>query len=197
MTKGLRWRIFVLQVGLIGIFAFCAGFLFWGNSFVHGMVRDELVQQKISFPQTGPSFTAAEYPTLQQYAGQQVVDGPMAQAYANDYIGHHLQAVAGGKTYSQVSAAYLAGGGKDTTLAAQRQTLFMGETLRGLLLNAYGWWQVGQYALYAAIGLTIAASAVAVALVFEVVSMRRRQEKAEEARAGGEAAPGRPALAGR
>jgi hypothetical protein len=196
MTRGLRWRVFVLQVGLIGVFAFCAGFLFWGNSFVHGMVRDELAQQKITFPATGPGFTAAEYPTLQQYAGQSVTNGIQAQAYANDYIGHHLQAVAGGKTYSQVSAEYIAGGSKDTKLAAQRTTLFQGETLRGLLLNAYGWWQVGQYALYAAIGLTVAAVAVFTALVFEVLAMRRRQEQTEAARAGGETA-GRPALAGR
>jgi len=176
MTRGLRWRIFVLQVGLLGIFAFCAGFLFWGNSFVHGMVRDELVAQRISFPAAGsPSFSAAEYPTLQQYAGQVVDNGAKAQAYANDYIGHHLQGIAGGRTYSQVSAAFLAGGGKDAALGAQRQSLFMGETLRGLLLNAYGWWQVGQYALYAAIGLTVAAIAVFLALMFEVVLLWRRQ----------------------
>jgi len=197
MTRGLRWRVFVLQVGLMGIFAFCAGFLFWGNSFVHNMVRDELVAQKISFPAAGtPSFTAKEYPALQQYAGQAVDNGPKAQAYANDYIGHHLQAVAGGKTYSQVSSEYLAGGSKSTTLAAQRQTLFMGETLRGLLLNAYGWWQVGQYALYAAIGLLIASIAVFLALVFEIAAARRRAEQTKVSRAGGDAA-GRPALAGR
>ena len=192
MTRGLRFRIYVLQVGLIGVFAFCAGFLFWGASFVHGQVQDQLVAQKITFPAAGsPGFTAAEYPNLQQYAGQQVDNGPKAQAYANDYIGHHLTKVAGGKTYSQVSAAYLAGGSKDTTLAAQRTTLFMGETLRGLLLNAYGWWQVGQYAFYAAIGLTVAAVAVFFALVFEVVlALRRKQEVTSKAPAG------RPALAG-
>jgi hypothetical protein len=193
MTRGLRWRIFVLQVGLLGIFAFCAGFLFWGNAFIHNQVRDELVSQKISFPAAGPNFTAAQYPTLQQFAGQQVDNGPKAQAYANDYIGKHLQAVAGGKTYSQVSAEYLAGGSKNATLASQRQTLFMGETLRGLLLNAYGWWQVGQYALYAAVGMLIASIAVFLALLFEIFLAVRtvRQEKPARTPAG------RPALAGR
>ena len=39
----------------------------------------------------------------------------------------------------------------------QVQTLFRGETLRGLLLNAYGWSQVAMYALYTAIGLRDAA----------------------------------------
>jgi len=191
MTRGLRLRIVVLQVGLIGIFAFCAGFLFWGNSFIHGQVTDQLVAQKISFPAAGsPSFSAKEYPALQQYAGQQVDNGPKAEAYANHYIGYHLTKVAGGKTYSEVSAAYLAGGGKDATLGAQRQTLFMGETLRGLLLNAFGWWQVGQYAFYAAIGLTVAAVAVLMALLVEVFLAFRRQEKSTKIAAG------RPAMVG-
>ena len=57
---------------------------------------------------------------------------------------------------------------QDTKLAGQVQTLFRGETLRGLLLNAYGWWTIGTYALYAAIGLAVAALAVLVALAFEV-----------------------------
>jgi hypothetical protein len=191
MARGLRTRIFVLQIGLIGVFAFCAGFLFWGNSFIHGQVQDQLVAQKISFPAAGsPGFSAAQYPALQQYAGQQVDNGPKAQAYADHYIGYHLSKVAGGKTYSEVSAAYLAGGSKDTTLAAQRQTLFMGETLRGLLLNAYGWWQVGQYAFYAAIGLTVAAVAVFTALVFEVFMALRRQAQSKTAPTA------RPVLAG-
>ena len=193
MTRGLRWRIFVLQTGLIGIFAFCAGLLFWGNSFVHNQVRDELVAQKISFPAAGTaSFSAQEYPALQQYAGQQVSNGVMAQAYANDYIGHHLSKVAGGKTYSQVSALYIAGGSKDATLASQRQTLFMGETLRGLLLNAYGWWQVGQYAFYAAIGLLIASIAVFGALLFEVFSVLRARVRQKVKVAAG--APVKPVL---
>jgi len=192
MTRGMRRRIFVLQIGLIGVFAFCAGFLYWGNSFIHGQVQDQLVQQKISFPAAGsPGFSVAEYPLLQQYAGQAVDNGPKAEAYANHYIGYHLSKVAGGQTYSQVSAAYLAGGSKSATLAAQRTTLFMGETLRGLLLNAYGWWQVGQYAFYAAIGLTIAASAVFMALLFEIaLAFRRREEKTSIAPTA------RPVLAG-
>jgi len=191
MTRGMRARIVVLQVGLIGIFAFCAGFLFWGNSFVHGQVTDQLVAKKISFPPAGSaSFSAKEYPTLHQYAGQQVDNGPKAEAYANRYIGLHLTKVAAGKTYSEVSSAFIASGSKDATLAAQRQTLFMGETLRGLLLNAYGWWQVGQYAFYAAIGLTVAAVAVLMALLVEVFLAFRRQEKSAKATAG------RPAMVG-
>jgi len=185
MTKGIRWRVLVLQVGLIGILSFAAGFLFWANSFSHSMVRDELAAQQITFPATGaPGFDAttlgaAQYAEISQYAGQQLTTGAQAQAYANDYINVHLQKVAAGRTYSQVSGALVAEQAKPNpdakvvaTLTGQRTTLFMGETLRGLLLNAYGWWQVGQYALYAAIGLVVAAAVVLGALVFELVAWR-------------------------
>lgn len=179
MTTGLRRRVLILQVGLIGILSFVAGFLFWANSFSHNMVGDQLSAQQIFFPQAGSkALPASEFPDLQQYGGQQVVNGDQAKAYADGFIGRHLQGVANGQTYSQVSAAAIANP-SDQKLAGQKQTLFMGETLRGLLLNAYGWWQVGQYALYAAIGLVIAAGAVLLALVFELVRWRvsARQEK--------------------
>lgn len=179
MTKGLRWRVLVLQVGLIGILSFTAGFLYWANSFSHGMVHDQLAAQQITFPAAGSkALTPAEFPDLQQYAGQQVVNGDQAKAYADGFIGRHLQAVAGGQTYAQVSAQSLANP-TDQKLAGQVQTLFRGETLRGLLLNAYGWWQVGQYAFYAAIGLTVAAFAVFVALVVELAlwGLAARKEK--------------------
>lgn len=203
MTRGLRWRVFVLQVGLIGILGFVAGFLFWGNSFVHNMVSTELVAQKITFPTVGSTgfdaktLGADHYNDMVQYAGQPLTTGDQAQAYANDYINVHLGKVASGQTYSQVSGALIAEQAKPTpdakvvaTLTGQRTTLFMGEMLRGTLLNAYGWWTIGQYALYAAIGLTVAAGAVFAALVFEILAMRRSREVTQKVSAG------RPALAG-
>lgn len=168
MTKGMRWRVLVLQVGLIGILAFVGGFLFWAHSFSHNMVQDQLTAQKIYFPPAGSkALSPTEFPDLQQYAGQQVVNGDQAKAYADGFIGRHVLGIANGKTYAEVSAASLADP-KNTTLATQANTLFKGETLRGLLLNAYGWWEVGQYAFYAAIGLMIAAGAVLVALIVEL-----------------------------
>jgi hypothetical protein len=65
----------------------------------------------------------------------------------------------------------------DQKMAGQVATLFKGETLRGLLLNAYGWWTIGTYALYAAIGLALAAFAVVVALAFEVFLAIREPRK--------------------
>ena len=86
----------------------------------------------------------------------------------------HLEAVAGGKTYSQLSTAAQADP-TNAKLTAQVATMFKGETLRGLLLYAWGWSQVGLYALYAAIALTIATIAVFGTLVFEVLMAPRRE----------------------
>jgi hypothetical protein len=175
MTKGLRWRVLVLQVGLVGICAFAAGFLFWGGSFSRGMIQDQLTAQQIFFPpassQAITSLPAADASAMATYAGQQMTTGPQAQVYANSFIGVHLKEVAGGKTYAQVSAEALASP-TNTKLAGQVQTLFRGETLRGLLLNAYGWWTVGTVALYAGIGMAIASFAVLIALLFELYRWR-------------------------
>jgi hypothetical protein len=177
MTTTMRRRVYVLQVGLIGILIFCAGFLFWGNSFIHNQISTELTNQQIFFPAAGSAgLPTVEMADLQQYGGQQVINGDMAKAYANGFIGRHLDKVAGGLTYSQVSSQAQANP-TDTKLAAQVQTLFRGETLRGLLLNAYGWWTIGTYALYAAIGLALAALAVLGALAFEIFLVIREPRK--------------------
>jgi hypothetical protein len=145
-----------------------AGLAYWSYDFSHDMIQDQLEAQQIFFPPAGSeALNPEEYPDLQQYAGQQVLNGDQAKAYADDFIGYHLESVADGQTYSQVSAAAQENP-DDPELAAQAQTLFRGETLRGLLLNAYGWWTIGDYALYGAIGLGAAAIVVACSLIFEL-----------------------------
>ena len=180
MTTAMRWRVVVLQVGLIGILAFCAGFLFWGNSFIHNQISTELTAQQIYFPAATDKSIAvlpgADAAAMTVYAGQQLTTGEQAQVYANHFIGVHLNEVAGGQTYSQMSAKAMANP-TDQKIAGQVATLFKGETLRGLLLNAYGWWTIGTYALYAAIGLAVAAFAVIVALAFEVFLWLRERRK--------------------
>ena len=180
MTTAMRWRVVVLQVGLIGILAFCAGFLFWGNSFIHNQISTELTSQQIYFPASDSkaitSLPAGDAAAMTVYAGKQLTTGEQAQVYANHFIGVHLQEIAGGQTYSQVSTKAQANP-TDTKLAGQVQTLFRGETLRGLLLNAYGWWTIGTYALYAAVGLALAAFAVVVALGLEVYLWIRERSK--------------------
>ncbi len=132
---------------------------------VHGQnqVRDELTAQKIVFPAKGsPSLPAS----LAAYAGQTVTTGPQAKAYA-DMVEVHVMEATGGKTYSEVSSAYLASGSKDATLAAQRQTAFMGESLRGSLMGAYQAWEVtwlviGLGALFIGLGIVFGATAWAI-----------------------------------
>jgi hypothetical protein len=178
MTRGLRWRVFVLQVGLIGIFGFVAGFAFWGGNFATSQVRDQLTAQHIYFPAAGSpalkALPATDATAMSAYAGQQLTTGVQAETYADHFIAVHLNEIAGGQSYAQVSAAAQAAP-TNTKLAGQVATLFKGSTLRGLLLNSYGWSQIGQYALYAAIGLTVATFAVLVAFIGELVIWRRER----------------------
>jgi 4-hydroxybenzoate polyprenyltransferase len=120
-----------------------------GGSYDHQVVHNQLAPQKIFFPKP------AEYADLKKYEGQQVLTGVQAKAYAEDQIAPDEAKVAGGKTYSQVSDEWIAGGMKNPTLAGERTTLFMGDTLQGLLLNAWGWGQVGGIAVIAGILLLI------------------------------------------
>jgi hypothetical protein len=114
-----------------------------GGHYDKQVVHDQLAPQKIFFPKP------ATNPGLAAYAGQQVLTGKQAKLYAEKQIGVDVNKVAGGKTYSQVSAEWIAGGMKSTTLASERTTLFMGETLNGLLLNAWGWSVIGMIATLA------------------------------------------------
>lgn len=112
-------------------------------SFAHDNVHTQLSAQKISFPPKGSSqFSPKEFPDLQKYAGQPVDSGAKAKAYANGFIGRHLEGIAGGKTYSEVSAAANADP-SNQKLQGQAQTLFRGETLRGLLLTTYAFDKMG------------------------------------------------------
>jgi hypothetical protein len=122
-----------------------------GGSYTKQVVHDQLAPQKIFFPAAG---SAALLPGIKQYAGQQLLSGDQAKAYANNFINVHLSKIAGGKTYSQVSALAIAAP-QNTTLAAEKATLFQGETLRGLLLGAWGWSVVGTIATLAGIVLLI------------------------------------------
>jgi len=185
MTSGMRWRIFVLQVGLIGILAFVSGFAFWASSFATSTVHDQLAAQQIYFPAVGStaitSLPKVDATAMTQYAGQELLTGQQAQVYANNFINVHLGEIGGGKTYSQLSAASQADP-TNTTLAGQVQTVFRGDTLRSILLNAYGWWQIGQFAGYAAIGLLVAAIVVLGAFIFEIVRWRQSETEGRTSR---------------
>jgi len=145
----------VVEVILVLILGVGSGLLFFGSSFGLNMVHSQLDAQAITFPAKGSAaLSPKEFPDLQRYAGQKVDTGPKAKAYANGFIRRHLAAAAGGKTYSQVSTLSQADP-TNATLTAEVATLFKGETLRGLLLYAWGWSVVSTLALYAAIGALI------------------------------------------
>jgi hypothetical protein len=84
--------------------------------------------------------------------------GAQAETYADHFIAVHLVKIGGGLTYSQLSGKAMADP-KNATLAAQVATVFKGETLRSMLLNAYGFWEIGQIMLIAA-WVAFAAAAV-------------------------------------
>jgi hypothetical protein len=87
---------------------------------------------------------------MRQYGGQLMTTGAQAETYANYFIANHLKAIGGGLTYSQLSAKAMANP-TDTKLAGQVETMFKGETLRGLLLNAYAFGTMGDIAGIAAV----------------------------------------------
>jgi len=131
-----------------------SGGLFYAHNFVHSQVREQLVQQKITFPEADSkplnALPEADKKAVAKYAGQQLLTGAQAKVFADNYIAVHLKKSGDGKTYAEVSTAALANP-SDTKLAAQVQTLFRGETLRGLLLNAYAFDTMAIVAKYAAL----------------------------------------------
>lgn len=145
--KLLGW----IGVGLGVVLLAAAGLLLWGSAYVHNTVQGQLAAQQISFPpaaafahpKAGGEITPSMIPSVSQYAGQPMLTGQQAEAYADHFIAVHIQNMAGGKTYSQLSAESQAQPG-NTQLAATVNTVFKGETLRSMLLNAYGWWKVSQ-----------------------------------------------------
>jgi hypothetical protein len=144
-----------VEVVLTVVLGIGCGLLLFGSNFGLNMVHNQLKAQDISFPAKGSAaLNPAQFPGLQRYAGQKVDSGDKAKAYANQFINVHLAAVAGGQTYSQVSAASIADP-TNAKLSGQVATLFKGETLRGLLLYAWGWSVVSTIALFAAIGAGI------------------------------------------
>ncbi|HSX28876.1 MAG TPA: hypothetical protein VLF60_05505 [Candidatus Saccharimonadales bacterium] len=168
-------KVFILLGVMATIALLGASALGWiGYHFATTNVRNELGAQKVYFPPKGSAaFDPKEFPDIQKYAGQLVDNGPKAKAYANGFIGRHLEKVAGGKTYAEVSTLAM----KDptnTALQQQKATLFQGETLRGLLLgDGYAYWTFGMLALYA----SVAALAGAVVMLILVLLGLRHLRK--------------------
>jgi hypothetical protein len=160
------------------------GLLMWGSNFAEDYVYDELSSQNIVFP---PAAALEEEgrDDLVQYADEQVDTGKEAEAYAS-FIDGHLANIAGGQTYADlggperaanaaVEEAKASGAPADEVAAleadaaeitGQRNTLFKGETLRGLLLSAFAWSTVGRIAGIAAWAAFVAGAVVLVLVLF-------------------------------
>ena len=187
MTTAIRWRIIVLQSVVLFVFLFGAGAALYASNFTSGQIRQQLAPQQIFFPKD----TAAGLPTtLSQYAGQQVLNGDQAHAYAEQFIGLHLQEIGKGHPYSYWSG--LAQTETNPTVKAQDQatadTLFKGNTLRTMLNTAWTFSVIGQIALLAAIGLLVAGLIILAALAFEVVEVVRDRETVKVVAAGASSA---------
>ena len=172
---------------LAAILFVAGGLLLWGATYTHNMVHNQLAAQQIFFPpkaafahaQAGTEITPSMIPSVSQYAGQQLVTGQQAQSYADNFIAVHITNMAGGKTYAQLSAASLAQP-NNAKLAGQVAAVFKGESLRSMLLNAFGWWKVSQITYIASLaafglgGLTLIASLFG-------LSLGRKEEITHEA----------------
>jgi hypothetical protein len=153
----------------VAILLVLLGFVFKTNAdFADSYVHDQLAEQKISF--TAAEFLSDEEKTsscLIENAGTPLDSGKKAECYANDYIGMHLKGIGGGETYATIGAiqtkaktaladATAANATNVVELKAdldkitgQRETMFKGETLRGLLLTSYGFSIFGEKAALA------------------------------------------------
>lgn len=166
-----------------------AGLLNWGASFAQDSVKNQLDNQNISFPaaEAMPDATRAQ---LAKWSEMKVTTGEMARDYSDLYIWEHMKgasiaAVGKPATYSEVSGMYMGltrGGSTDTAqiekLGALRETLFMGNTLRGMLLTAYAFGTLGVIASYGAIAALAGGVVMLLLSIAGLIHIRRTPESA-------------------
>jgi hypothetical protein len=180
----MKRRTFDILMAAGGLFLavtliFAGVMLTWAHTFIGNEVHTQLASQQIFFPAANSKAVAApEFAAMRQYGGQQLTTGAQAEVYADHFIANHLKVIGGGKTYSQLSAEAIAQP-KNAALAAQVATVFKGETLRGLLLNAYAFGTMGTIAGIAAIGAFIAAAVMLILSGLGLLHARRVSPEAE------------------
>jgi hypothetical protein len=145
-------------LSIVALLLVAGSLLTWAHNFVGDQVRTQLAAQQIYFPDKGSAAIAApQFAAMNKYAGKQLTTGAQAETYADHFIDNHLKAIGGGKTYAQLSTEAQADP-TNAKLAATVETMFKGETLRGLLLNAYAFGTMGMLAGIAAIVAFIGAA---------------------------------------
>jgi hypothetical protein len=175
--------------GLSAFLLVLAGLLNWGATFAQDSVKSQLENQNISFP-AAEAMPPSTKDQLSKWAGMQVTTGEMARDYSDLYIWEHMKGASKAgigreSTYSEVSGMYLgaAKGGKASPeeigkFGELRQTLFMGNTLRGLLLEAYAFGTLGNIAAIAALASLAGGILLLLLSIAGIVHIRRTPEEA-------------------
>jgi hypothetical protein len=180
----MKRRTFDILLAAAGLFLavtlIASGVLLtWAHTFIGNEVHTQLAAQQIYFPPANSKAVAApEFAAMRPYGGQQLTTGAQAQVYADHFIANHLKEIGGGKTYAQLSALSIAQP-DNAKLAAQVATVFKGETLRGLLLNAYAFGTMGMIAGIAAIAAFIAGAVMLVLSGLGLMHARRTSPATE------------------
>jgi hypothetical protein len=176
----------MVGLGLAAVLIIAGSLLTWAHNFVQDQVHSQLVAQKVFFPpNSDPELKDPAFAAVRQYAGQQLTTGAQAEVYADHFIANHLKAIGGGKTYAELSSQYLAMSDKQkaspdgVALQGTIQTMFRGETLRGLLLNAYGWGKTATIAGIAAVVAFVGGGLMAVLGALGLWHSRRVAEDKE------------------
>lgn len=151
----------VIGLLLAGFLIVIGGILQFGGNFATDQVAVQLEPQAITIPAENgdPKVTDDVKKFFANNGGKVMTTGKQAQMYADHYIGFHMAEM---PTYAAASGANRAAAGAlaaDPTnvelQAAAKQasgmveTVFKGETLRGMLLNAYAFGTLGQIAMVA------------------------------------------------
>jgi len=171
---------------LVVVLLVAGGLLMWGHSYTKSNVHDQLAAQHIVFPpkaafaaaKPGTEITPAMIPSVSKYAGQQLLTGPQAKAYADHFIAAHLAEMPYGGVYAKISAAALAEP-TNAKLKGLDQASFQGTTLRGLLLEAYGFGKIGEVMLWGAIASFCLAAVMALLVALGLRHARRTPAEVE------------------
>ncbi|NPC97507.1 hypothetical protein [Nocardioides sp. zg-DK7169] len=177
LDKLISWTGLALAVVLL----VAGGLLTWANVFIDDQVEQQLTMQDITMPEGAAldSLAAEDREALEEYAGTPLDSGPKAKAFADHYILAHMNASSDGRSYEAVSGEYLAMSEEEKAseagqaMAGLRESLFMGSTLRGLLLYGYAFATIGTIAGYAAIAAFVGAAVLLVLAALGLVHARR------------------------
>lgn len=181
--KLISWTGLALATVLLA----AGGLLTWANTFIDNQVHDQLAMQDITMPSGAATaeLPKADQNALKPYAGSKLDTGAEAKAFADHYILVHMNAASNGRTYEEVSGEFIQmsdaqkASADGAALGQLRQTLFMGNTLRGLLLYGYAFATIGTIAGIAAY-VSFAGGALLLVLVALGLWHARRVEHTAE-----------------